>query len=63
MMINNFENQLDEIRIELYERTKNMKKEDAVAVINMNGKKIAEKYGITVVKTTPFLPKTTKKTL
>ena len=48
MMTNEFENWLDEIRIELYEKTKMLKKEEAVAAINNSGRKIAEKYGITI---------------
>lgn len=50
MMTNDFEIRLDEIRIELYEKTKMLRKEDAVAAINDSGRKIAEKYGIAVTK-------------
>jgi hypothetical protein len=52
-MMNDFENWLDDIRIELNEKTKKLKNDEAVAAINANGRKIAKKYGITVVKATP----------
>ncbi|MDR1588763.1 MAG: hypothetical protein LBS51_01055 [Oscillospiraceae bacterium] len=50
MMTNDFENRLDEIRVELYEKTKTLRNKDAVAVINDSGREIAEKYGIAVAK-------------
>ena len=49
-MKDDFESQLDEIRIELYEKNKNISNAEAVRVANANGKRIAEKYGITVHK-------------
>jgi hypothetical protein len=56
MMTNDFENQLDAIRIELYEQTKDMSSAEAVKAINENGKKIAAKYGIAVVKSNGHRP-------
>lgn len=50
MMTNDFENRLDAIRIELNEKTKSMSKQEIVDSVNANGRRIAEKYGITVVK-------------
>jgi len=58
MTRNEFEGRLDEIRIELSEKTKALTNRDAAAVINDSGRKIAEKYGITVVESGPVLPKT-----
>jgi hypothetical protein len=52
MMTNDFENRLDKIRVELYEKTKTLRNKDAVAAINDSGRKIAEKYGIAVAKAT-----------
>ena len=52
MMTNNFEKQLDEIRIALYEETKGMTPAERVKKINENGKRIADKYGITITKAT-----------
>ena len=49
-MTNNFESQLDAIRIELYEQTKDLSNAEAVKTINVSGEKIADKYGIIVVK-------------
>jgi hypothetical protein len=49
-MPNDFENQLDAIRIELYEKTKGMSNAAVAAQTNENGKRIAEKYNITLVK-------------
>ena len=59
MMISNFEKQLDDIRIALYEETKGMTSAERVRAINENGKRIAEKYGITITKApeTPFVYK------
>ena len=41
-----FENQLDIIRVDLYERTKGMTNDEAANVTNTNARKIAEQYGI-----------------
>jgi hypothetical protein len=49
-MTNDFENQLDAIRVELYEKTKGMSNAAAADQTNANGKRIAEKYGITLIK-------------
>lgn len=51
-MTNDFENQLDRIRVELYERTKTMTNKEAVYTTNENAKKIAAQYGIKIVKST-----------
>ncbi|GBR75127.1 hypothetical protein NO1_2177 [Candidatus Termititenax aidoneus] len=47
----NFENWLDEVRIELYEQTKNLRKEEIIEVVNANAEKIADRYGFNIVKT------------
>ena len=46
--MNNFENQLDEIRIKLYEETKDMNKEDIIRNVNTNAQKIAYEFGIKI---------------
>jgi hypothetical protein len=46
--MNNFEDQLDIIRIELYEETKEMDKEDIIRNVNSHAKKIAQKFGIKI---------------
>lgn len=56
MMTTDFEDQLDQIRAELYQKTKDMSTKDAVAAINADGKRVAEKYGIPVKKGTPARP-------
>ena len=43
-----FENQLDEIRIKLYEETKNMDKTDIICTVNSHASKIAHEFGINI---------------
>jgi len=49
-MANDFENQLDKIRVELYEQTKDMTNADAAKAANDHGQKLAAKYGIKIMK-------------
>ena len=42
-----FENELDRIRIELYEKTKGME-EEIILNVNSNTKKIAQEFGINI---------------
>ena len=51
-MKNNFEYQLDEIRVNLYERTKDMANSDIVRITNENARIIAEQHGIILTKGT-----------
>ena len=46
--MNNFENQLDEIRIKLYEDTKMLYKDDIIKTVNSNAKRIAHEFGIVI---------------
>ena len=46
--MNNFENQLDVIRIKLYEDTKEMDKEDIIKNVNPHARKIAQEFGIKI---------------
>jgi len=46
--MNNFEDQLDIIRIELYEETKEMDKEDIIRNVNSHAQKIAQEFGIKI---------------
>ena len=46
--MNNFENQLDAIRIQLYEETKEMDKEDIIRKVNSHAQKIAQEFGIKI---------------
>ena len=57
MMKNDFEDQLDQIRIEIYENMKGKSTKEIVEETNANARKIAEKYGITIVKKDPVRPK------
>jgi len=41
-----FENELDRIRIELYENSKGMTKEDIIFHVNSHANKIAQEFGI-----------------
>ena len=54
-MMNNFENQLDKIRVEIYEQTKDMKNAEIVKAANNHGKALASQYGIKIVKGKPNL--------
>ncbi|GHT62464.1 hypothetical protein FACS1894109_21300 [Spirochaetia bacterium] len=48
--MNNFEYELDKIRVQLYEETKNMDKASLVKTVNANAKKIADEFGIKIIK-------------
>jgi hypothetical protein len=49
-MAYNFEDEIDEIRIKLYEKYKDCGKEEFVNGINERARVVAEKYGIIIVK-------------
>ena len=49
--MNDFENELDKIRIELYETTIEMDEENAIFYVNSHARKIAQEFGINI-KTT-----------
>jgi len=46
--MNDFEHQLDEIRIKLFNETKGMNKENIINNVNSNAKKIAYEFGIKI---------------
>jgi hypothetical protein len=46
--MDNFEEQLEKTRTKLYEQTKDMEKNEAIAFVNENARKIAAKYGIEI---------------
>ena len=47
--MSDFEDTLDAIRIDMYERTKDMKTEDIVRQINARARKTAAKFGLRIV--------------
>jgi len=49
--MNNFEDQLDVIRVQLYEETKKMDKEDIITNVNSHAQKIAQEFGIKIEST------------
>jgi len=49
--MNNFEDQLDVIRVQLYEETKKMDKEDIITNVNSHAQKIAQEFGIKIDST------------
>jgi len=49
-MTDDFEAQLDQIRVELYEQTKAMSNKDTAHITNENARRIAERYGIRIVQ-------------
>jgi hypothetical protein len=55
-----FEDQLEEIRIRLYEETKDMPTADAVRLVNDRARKIGEKYGFRLIKESPYVTTTSK---
>jgi hypothetical protein len=48
--MSNYENELDEIRIKLYEETSNMEKDEIIRMVNTHAQKIAQEFGIHIVK-------------
>ena len=48
-----FEDQLDQIRVNMYERTKKLSSREAADALNQQGREVAEKYGIIVTKASP----------
>jgi len=44
-----FENELDMIRLDLYEKTKKMDKEEIIKNVNSHAKKIAQVFGINII--------------
>ena len=49
-MINCFEDTLDKIRVDLYEKTKKMANYEIVQITNKNARRIADEYGIKLTK-------------
>jgi hypothetical protein len=49
LMMNNFEDELDKIRVQLYEETKDLDKASLVKIVNSNAKKIADEFGIKIM--------------
>jgi len=47
----NFENELDEIRIKLYEETKELNTEDIIEKVNLHAQKIAHEFGFKIYTT------------
>ena len=43
-----FENELDEIRIKLYEETKEMDTNNIIEIVNSHARKIAHEFGIKI---------------
>jgi hypothetical protein len=48
--MNNFEDELDRIRIQLYEETKNLDKAALIKTVNSNAQRIADELGIKIIK-------------
>ena len=52
-MMNNFEDELDKIRIERYEEMKDLSNAEAVRIVNERARKIAEQYNIKIIAESP----------
>jgi shikimate kinase len=50
--MDNYENQLDEIRIKLFEETIGMEKGKIIELVNSHAQKIAHEFGINITKET-----------
>ncbi|MDR1700191.1 MAG: hypothetical protein LBR68_03275 [Lachnoclostridium sp.] len=50
--MNNYENQLDEIRLQLFEKTKGMEQNEIITLVNAHARKIAQEFGISMTKET-----------
>jgi hypothetical protein len=48
--MNNYENELDNIRVKLYEETSNMEKDEIIDTVNTHAQKIAQEFGIRMAK-------------
>lgn len=48
MTANDFEDELDAIRVELYEERKHLSNAEIVRLSNANARRIADKYGLVV---------------
>lgn len=51
-MKNNFETELDKIRVKLYEETKHMTVEEHTQYVNDKGRKLASEFGFTIAEPT-----------
>jgi len=52
-MTNHFEDELDKIRIALYEEFKDMSNEESARIIGERARKIAEEFHIKIIKESP----------
>jgi hypothetical protein len=48
--MNNYESQIDEIRIKLYEETNGLPKNEIIKMVNSHAKKVTQEFGIHIVK-------------
>ncbi|MDR3131425.1 MAG: hypothetical protein LBU18_07750 [Treponema sp.] len=48
--MNNYEDQLDEIRIKLYEEMNGLKKNEIIRMVNSHAQKVAQEFGIHIIK-------------
>ena len=48
-MVYDFEDKLDEIRVNLYEKSKNLSREEFVRQLNERAQIIANQYGLTII--------------
>jgi hypothetical protein len=53
--MDNFENQLDKIRIQIFEETKNMENSEMTHMINEHARQIAKEFGIRMIKDTTHM--------
>ena len=48
-MMNDFENELDNIRVSLYEKSKDLSQEVFISQMNAQARVIAEQFGFTII--------------
>jgi hypothetical protein len=61
MKMNRCEAEIDRIRLELYEETKHMTREERTRLTNERGRKLAEQYGFTIGTPADMTPSATDK--
>ena len=52
--MNNFEEELNKIRVEIYEELKNLTNEESSKLIGERARKIAEQFNIRIIAETPM---------
>ena len=52
--MNNFEDELNKIRVEIYEELKDLSNAESARIVNERARKIAEQFNIKIIAETPM---------